>query len=243
MMHHISENIMKLEIEICIEQIHTARIAGEYDVQRVELCSALDMGGLTPSFGLIEACSMVDNIQVFAMIRPRAGNFVYDKQEVNIMARDIRAAKNAGADGVVFGCLLPDNQLDLKSTQYLFDIARSLDLGTTFHRAFDFVPSPQVTLNQLIDIGMDRILTSGTKARAIEGEEVIKKLVKLSEGRIDIMAGSGVNAQNAAQLVDTGVQAIHFTARKPLSLEDPLKMGLKYIPDPDKIKNILHAIA
>jgi copper homeostasis protein len=133
--------------------------------------------------------------------------------------------------------------MDLKSTQYLFNIARSLDLGTTFHRAFDFVPSPEASLNQLIDIGFDRILTSGTKPKAIEGEEVIRSLVKLSGGRIDIMAGSGVNAQNAPQLVDTGVQAIHFTARKPLSLDDPLNMGLNYTPDTDKIKKILHAIA
>jgi copper homeostasis protein len=242
-MRHISENMMKVEIEICIEQLHTAQIAGEFKVNRVELCSALDLGGLTPSFGMTQACSDIENIQVFSMIRPRGGDFVYDEREINIMAQDIRAAKKAGADGVVFGCLLPDNRIDLKNTRFLFEIAHSLNLGTTFHRAFDFVPSPQESLTHLISIGFDRILTSGTKATAIEGEEIIRNLVNISKGRIDIMAGSGVNPHNVTQIVDTGVQAIHFTARRAIKYHDTLNMGLKYTSDSDKIKNILHEIA
>ncbi len=230
------------EIEVCIEQPATAKLAGQFNATRVELCSALDLGGLTPSFGLIEACRALEGPEVYAMIRPRPGNFCYDSGEITVMTKDIIAAKKAGAHGVVFGCLLQDNTIDEASTRLLLDVARSNDLGTTFHRAFDFVPDTETALLQLIDIGINRILTSGTKAKAIDGIEVLKKLVSLADGRIDIMAGSGVNADNVLQILETGVQAVHFTSKKPLDAADELNMGKQYIPDREKFKKIIHAI-
>ncbi|KAA3634492.1 MAG: copper homeostasis protein CutC [Bacteroidetes bacterium] len=231
------------EIEVCIEQPATAKLAGLFNANRVELCSALDLGGLTPSFGLIEACRAIDGPEVYAMIRPRPGNFCYDSDEISIMKKDIIAAKKAGAHGVVFGCLLQNNTIDESSTSLLLDVARSHELGTTFHRAFDFVPDVETALLQLINIGINRILTSGTKAKAIDGVEVLKKLVSLSDGRIDIMAGSGINAGNVLEILETGVQAVHFTSKKPLETSDELNMGKQYIPDQEKIKKIIHAIS
>ena len=235
--------MLKTEIEVCIEDPDTAELAAQYGANRVELCSALDLGGLTPSAGLIEACVAVQGPEVFAMIRPRGGDFTYSSREVDSMARDIEAAQKAGAGGVVFGCLHDDHRLDMKTNKHLIDIAHSMNMGTTFHRAFDFTPDPESTLEKLIELGFDRLLTSGTRKTAIEGIETIRKLVKIANGRIDIMAGSGVNDRNAAELLTTGIQAIHFTARTALTTKDPLDMGIRYVPDPEKIKKIIHAIA
>lgn len=231
------------EIEVCIEQPQTASLAGQFNATRVELCSALDLGGLTPSFGLIKTCRALNGPEVYVMIRPRPGNFCYDTHEISVMTKDIIAAKDAGAHGVVFGCLTQDNAIDVSSTRQLFDVSRSLNLGTTFHRAFDFVSNPETALLQLIDIGIERILTSGTKAKAIDGVQVLKNLVSLSEGKIDIMAGSGINADNVREILETGVQAVHFTSKKAVTADDELNMGIQYIPDPEKIKNIIHAIS
>lgn len=233
----------RTEIEICIEQPATAVIAHQLGADRVELCSALDLGGLTPSYGLIEACTGFQGLEVFVMIRPRPGNFVYNAREIEVMIRDIHAAKEAGAHGVVFGCLMEDNNLDIDNTRRLYETAVSYGLGTTFHRAFDFVVNPRHSLEKLMDIGLDRILTSGTKPKAFEGLNLIQNMVELSGDKIDIMAGSGINHENARQIMETGVHALHFTARKTENKVDKLNMGLRYQPDPEKIKKILHVIA
>ena len=232
-----------MEIEICLEEPETAVLADQSGAKRIELCSALDLGGLTPSFGLIQTCVTQCDLEVFVMIRPRGGDFVYSAEELAIMEADLVAAKNAGAHGVVFGCLTEKNELDLAANRTLIQKSKELGLGTTFHRAFDFCTQPEKSLFDLIDMGFDRLLTSGQKPRAIDGIDLIKKRVRIAEDRIQIMAGSGVNAENAFMLSATGIHAIHFTARKPVSLEDPLNMGLKYIPDPEKIKQIIHAIS
>lgn len=236
------KKMKKVEIEICLEEVDIAILADQSGAKRIELCSALDLGGLTPSFGLIQTCVAHCDLDVFVMIRPRGGDFVYSPEELTVMEQDLVAAKNAGAHGVVFGCLTEKNELDLAANRTLIKKAKELGLGTTFHRAFDFCSQPEKSLLNLIDIGFDRLLTSGQKPRAIDGIDLIKKLVVLAEDRIQVMAGSGVNPENASILSASGIQAIHFTARKPVNLEDPLNMGLKYIPDPEKIKQIIHAI-
>jgi len=231
-----------MEVEICIENLETALVADRLGVQRVELCSALDLGGLTPSFGMIEACVESCSLDVFVMIRPRGGGFVYSAEELNIMEVDIKKAKETGANGVVFGCLTEDFKLNEYQNQKLLNIAKSLDLGVTFHRAFDRCQATDEGLDLLINWGFDRILTSGLEKTAIEGLEKIKSWQERSGNQIEIMAGSGVNASNAKVLMDTGVGALHFTARKKIIKEDVLGMGDEFVVDTTKIEDVLKII-
>jgi len=230
-----------MKLELCIETIEEAKVANEFKFDRIELCSALDLGGLTPSIGLIETCAKLKHVETHVMIRPRGGNFVYSQNELDIMILDIRNSAHAGAKGVVFGILNNDNMPDQVKLEKLISLARSLYLETTFHRAFDLTRDPMGSLDRIIELGFDRLLTSGQKEKAFEGRELIKKLTEFSEGRIQIMAGSSVNETNIKALLKTGINALHFTARK--KTEDiPLKMGSGYEPDPEKIERILKCI-
>ena len=230
-----------MDIEVCIENVETGVIAGRYGADRVELCTALDLGGLTPSAGMIKYCVQNCSLQVFVMIRPKAGGFVYDRSQFEIMQQDIKTAAGSGAGGVVFGCLTPKNELDIEKNQILLSLAKSLGLGVTFHRAFDFLKDPYGGLELLADMGFDRILTSGGKNTAIEGLETIKALLDLNKN-IEIMAGSGINAGNCREFVNAGVDAIHFTARTPVDIKTSLGMGSDYKPDAKKIKDIIKCI-
>lgn len=226
-----------MKLEACIETLAEAKLAAAHNLNRVELCAALDLGGLTPTAALISACAEV--VEVHAMIRPRGGDFVYTAEEENLMLAEMQNAKNAGATGVVFGCLLPSQEIDFALTQRLVLEAKKVGLQTTFHRAFDFATNQQKALEELIDLGINRVLTSGGKPTAMEGLENIKHLVKLANGRIEIMAGSGVNATNAMALKSTGIDALHFSIRKPTGSVLPLGMGVNYTPDVEKILGIL----
>lgn len=231
-----------MEIEVCVEKIETALAADNYGADRIELCSALDIGGLSPSIGIIEECTERCSIDVFSMIRPRGGRFDYTQNELKIMVKDIKAANRAKANGVVFGCLNDDLTINKEYTRVLVEEAKSLNLGVTFHRAFDFIPNPLDAIEFLIELNVDRILTSGQKPTAIEGVNNIKEFVKISNGRIQIMAGSGVNRTNANELIQAKVDAIHFTARKEITLNDSLNMGKVYMPNNEKIKRIIGSI-
>lgn len=226
--------------EVAIESIQEANAAASLKANRVEVCSALDLGGLTPSFALIEACGKFEHTEAHVMIRPRAGSFLYSNDELNVMKQDIVAAKEAGAHGIVFGALTKHNELDVAQVESILETAKSLNLETTFHRAFDFVPNPLETLDTLVELGVNRILTSGQKPVAIEGIDLIAELVQYAQGRIQIMAGSGVNSSNAQQLLETGIDAIHFTARKRKT-DTSLNMGVEYEPDEGKITSILNS--
>jgi len=228
-----------LQIEVCVEKLETALAADKFGADRIELCSALDLGGLTPSHGLIESCIEQCSLDVYVMIRPKPGNFIYSDNEISIMKKDIEFTANSRADGVVFGCLTNVNELNIKQNKELLDLAKSLKLGVTFHRAFDFIYDKEMALNQLINMGFDRILTSGGKKTALEGINNIKHFVKSSKNKIEIMAGSGVNPANALQLANTGIDALHFTARKSISGENSLNMGNEFVPDIEKIKAII----
>ncbi len=226
-----------MKLEACIETLAEAKLAAAHNINRVELCAALDLGGLTPTAALISACAEV--IEVHVMIRPRGGDFVYTAEEENLMLTEMQNAKKAGAIGVVFGCLLPSGEIDFALTQHLVLEAKKAGLQTTFHRAFDFVTNQQKALEELIDLGINRVLTSGGKPTAIEGLEEIAQLVKTANGRIQIMAGSGVNTTNAAALKATNIDALHFSIRKPTGSVLPLGMGVNYAPDGEKILEIL----
>jgi copper homeostasis protein len=227
-----------MKIEFCIDSVDGAIAAKKHGANRVELCSALNVGGLTPSFGLIKQCAE-QGVEVHVMIRHIEGRFSYSKEDVLIMLQDIKMVKDACGSGVVFGCLTPQNELDFEINIDLIEAARNLALEVTFHRAFDFVKTPTEALTSLINFGVNRILTSGQHDKAINGIENIKALVKQANGEIEIMAGSGVNSSNAVELSETGIDALHFTIHKSNSETEALGMGVRTIIDEEKITSIL----
>ncbi|MEM7575347.1 MAG: copper homeostasis protein CutC [Bacteroidota bacterium] len=197
--------------EVCLQSVDGAIAAQAGGAGRVELCAALVEGGITPSLGSIAACRDAVNIDIMVMIRPRGGDFLYSSAELDSMARDIEHCKAIGVTGVVFGLLQEDGQIDLQLTKQLIDIASPLQL--TFHRAFDVVKDPVASLESLIELGVDRVLTSGQAATVPEGLALIKSLVQQSAGRIGILPGCGITAQNVAGIVaQTGVSEFHATA-------------------------------
>ncbi len=227
-----------MDIEICIDSYNGALSALHYGAKRVELCSSLNDGGTTPSYAMIKKCSELVGIEVHVMIRPRAGDFVYSEDELLIMKENIIAAANAGAKGVVFGVLDDKNEVDIQANMFLLESVFHLKLEATYHRAIDICENPLNGLENIINMGFNRILTSGMKEKAIDGLAHIKEFVLISNGRIEIMAGSGVNSSNAMNLAKSGVNALHFTARKIEHNEETLKMGTNYVVDSEKIKSI-----
>lgn len=200
-----------MQVEVCAFSIESCLNAQQAGAQRVELCGGMYEGGTTPSYGLIERARAVLSIQLYVMIRPRGGDFCYDEEELGVMRSDIQAAKDLGADGVVFGILSPNGGVDIARTAELVELAKPLRV--TFHRAFDMAIEPFEALEAVIQTGAERILTSGQQNTALEGHVLIKQLTKKAAGRIEIMAGSGVNAENASLLAKTGVQALHLTGK------------------------------
>ena len=229
-------------LEICGASLESYKLAKQFGVKRIELCSALTVGGLTPSIGLIEECAKVGGVEIHAMIRHLEGGFIYSDKDIETMMKDISNVSIAGGQGVVFGCLTPANEINLKQNKQLFLHAKSLGLEVTFHRAFDFCSNPESTLDTLIEIGFDRLLTSGQEATAIEGKETIRRMVLQSNDQIDIMAGSGVSASNAKELSELGVDALHFTSHKSNLEKQQLGMGNKTIPDPVKTQAIISVL-
>ena len=226
-----------MNLELCTDCVEGALLAGRFGFKRIELCSALSEGGLTPSFGMIESCSEAGTAEVHAMIRSRGGSFTCDESEIVIMQKDIQAAAQAGAKGVVFGILESNNEVSGVNRE-LLDLAHSFGLQATFHRAFDQVTDPLKTLGQLVEMGFDRLLTSGLKDRAIDGLELIKTMQRDYGSDIEIMAGSGINPENALSFANAGIENLHFTARKP-SGEDLIKgMGVNMVTDLAKIRAI-----
>ena len=228
-----------MKFELCIESVDEALMAQSLGIQRVELCSALDLEGLSPTFGYIKQCAEIPGIQVMAMIRPRSGDFCNSPSEAQIMLSDIEQAAKAGAHGVVFGLLNSNGDLDSPLAKKLIDHAKSFDLEVTFHRAFDLVNDPFQCMEQLIELGFDRILTSGQKPTAPEGIDLIGKLVKQADGRITIMPGAGIDATNALDFQTIGCSEIHFAARKALPWNEQLNMGKMYQPDREKATGIV----
>lgn len=198
-------------LEICSFSLESCLIAQKAGAKRIELCGGMFEGGTTPSAGLIAFARQNVSIQLYIMIRPRGGDFCYSDSEFEVMKADIQTAKNLGADGVVFGILNSDGSIDKSRMTTLVNLAAPLKV--TFHRAFDVAKNPIQALEDIIECGCERILTSGQKNTAIEGIDLLKILVEKSNNRIEIMAGSGVNAQNAPQFLEVGVHALHMTGK------------------------------
>ncbi|RYF53894.1 MAG: copper homeostasis protein CutC [Cytophagaceae bacterium] len=213
-------------IEVCAYSVDDCLAAQQAGANRIELCSARAEGGLTPSLGLIRQVRTAISLPIFVMIRPRGGDFVYSASEIAVMEADIEIARLAGADGVVLGTLLPDGRIDRETTRHLIQCANPLPV--TFHRAFDLTNDAQEALDVLIDLGVANVLTSGQQPRAIEALPLLEALAKQAEGRITIMAGSGVNGSNAAQLSQTGVTALHLSGS--VTTESPMKFRRENVP-------------
>jgi copper homeostasis protein len=226
-----------MTFEVCANSVEGAIAAEKYGVKRIELCSALSVGGLTPNFGLIQQCVEKSLVEVHVMIRHKEGGFVYSAQDINIMKIDIAEAKRAGAKGVVFGVLTEDSKVS-KYNKELVNFAKSFNLEVTFHRAFDFLTDYKTGIEQLIEFGFDRLLTSGLQPTAEQGLKVIELLQKKYGNKIEIMAGSGVNAKNALKLASTGIKNLHFTAQKSINSKTQLSMGELMVVDEEKIKTI-----
>jgi len=206
--------MMCRELEICVFSVEAAIAAQNAGADRVELCSCYAEGGLTPSAGTIRMVRKLLDIECYVMIRPRGGDFCYSDPEFEQMHHDIEYAKSCRADGVVFGILQPNGHVNIARTRKL--VQHASPMKVTFHRAFDLAIDPFRALDDIVTCGCHRILTSGQKATAIEGIDTIKELVSYSAGRIDVMAGSGVNPENAHKFINAGVQALHLSAKKVL---------------------------
>ncbi|MDP3311931.1 copper homeostasis protein CutC [Lutibacter sp.] len=226
-------------VEICTDCVEGALIAKKYGAKRIELCSALSVGGLTPSYGLIQQCVEKSSIEVHVMIRPKEGDFCYSKEDIELMKADIIAAKKAGAKGVVFGILTADNEVSILNKR-LVDLSKSLSLEITFHRAFDFVSNYKLAIEKLIEMKVNRLLTSGLQSTAEKGLSVITELQANYGNKIQIMAGSGVNETNALKIASSGIQNLHFTARKSIQNSTKLSMGEETVVDEEKIKSIIN---
>jgi copper homeostasis protein len=197
-----------MELEVCIDSVESAAAAAKGGADRIELCSALSEGGITPSSGLIRAVREAAGIQLYIIIRPRGGDFVYSERELDVMRRDIAAAKEHGADGIVLGVLKPDNTVNRARTSELVELARPLRV--TFHRAFDACRDFNEALEDVIACGADRLLTSGGRPEAAKGLKTIAGLERQARRRIRIMAGGGIRIGNVRTIaLRTGVHEVH----------------------------------
>jgi copper homeostasis protein len=201
----------KILIEVCCGSVDDVVEAARGGADRVELNSAIFLGGLTPSLGAIIETKKRLNIPVMVMIRPRAGGFCYTKTEMAVMQHDAKLAVEHGADGLVFGILTSDGSVDTEHCKQIIELAQGRQ--TVFHRAFDVTPEPLKALEQLIDLGFTRVLTSGQQKTAPEGIELIRKLIVHAGGRIEILPGSGLRVNNIRAFVEqTKVTQVHFSA-------------------------------
>lgn len=213
-------------LEASVDSVESALAAQAGGADRVELCEDLLEGGTTPSAGLIEVCRERLRIPLYVLIRPRGGDFVYSNVELEVMQRDIALARRVGAQGVVIGVLRPDGTVNVEHTRALLGVARPMSV--TFHRAFDFTPDADASLDTLIALGLDRVLTSGQAPTAREGTRTLTRLVARSAGRIGILAAGSVNEENIIEIAQrTGVREVHVRATS--LLESPASYRPRYL--------------
>ncbi|MGB1185089.1 MAG: copper homeostasis protein CutC [Schleiferiaceae bacterium] len=209
------------EIEIALEEAAHAKGLEDFGVHRIELCANLAEGGLTPTRGQAKAVVRETSLPIYAMLRPRAGDFCYTSSEQQQLLDDLEHLATSGIQGIVFGALLESGSLDLALTTKVVARAHGFGLGVTFHRAIDAANSPLLVLEQLQALGVERILTSGGAPKALQGQELIAALCE--EATLSIQAGSGVSAEVVIPLWKVGVRAFHMTAREWVSpVDDPL---------------------
>lgn len=198
-------------VEVCANSLQSALNAQEAGANRIELCSELAVGGITPSYGLLKAVREKIHIPVHVLIRPRSGDFTFSDDEFNIMKTNINLCKELGFDGIVSGVLHVDYTLDAKRTQELMQLAEGMTF--TFHRAFDWVKDPYETLETLEDLGVDYILSSGQRTSALLGLDLLHTLQQRAKN-CTVMPGSGINQSNVHQFKEKGFRAVHLSAAR-----------------------------
>lgn len=231
-----------MRLEICANSFISAKNAQEAGAHRIELCSELSVGGITPSYGLLKKVVEELTIETFVLIRPRSGDFVYSESEFDIMKTDIKLCKELGCQGIVSGVLNNDNTIDFEHTNELVELSKPL--AFTFHRAFDEVPNPLVAFKQLIELGIDRILTSGQAKKAVDGLDLLKQLQAIAGNHLIILPGGGITPKNAKLFKQAGFLELHASASKALKKESNLSLFDESITFSDKatIKAILNEI-
>ena len=198
-------------LEMCIDSVESAIASAEGGASRVEFCANLLEGGTTPSLGAIRETKRKADIPLSVMVRPRGGDFCHTDEEFAVMAEDVRIFKEEGVDAVVFGLLTPEATIDVERTKALIEQARPLQV--TFHRAFDMTRDPFEALDTLIELGVDRILTSGQEPSVFEGSDLIRRLIEHATGRIIIMPGCGITLKIVQRVIaETGANEIHVAA-------------------------------
>jgi copper homeostasis protein len=217
----------RILVEACVESVASSLAAERGGARRLELCDALFDGGTTPSAGMIAACKVAVSIPVFVMIRPRGGGFVYSDAERDVMRRDVVVARELGADGLVIGGLRPDGTVDFALVRFLMEAAH--ELPVTFHRAFDFTPDLEASLELLADAGVQRVLSSGGAATAADGATALADLVRQAGSRLVVMAGGGIREENVRDLVSvSGVREVHVRLTRPtLGGKAPARRGVR----------------
>jgi len=239
-------------IEVCANSLESALAAETGGAARAELCAALIEGGLTPSPAAIELARGQLHIKLHILIRPRGGDFCYDETEFALMKRDIAFCKRAGVDGVVTGILQPDGSVDLARMQELIAAARPMSV--TFHRAFDMSADAFRALDDVLALGVERLLTSGQRGSAMEGKGLIAELVKRAGNRLIVMPGAGVDEGNIRELIGTtGAREFHLSGQKKITsrmvYRNPhVVMGVPGLPeyeigvtDAEKIRRVVEA--
>ena len=205
---------MEKIIEICCGSYEDALAAYRGGAKRIELNSALHLGGLTTSLGTLRLVKQNTNLKVIAMVRPRGAGFCYSKADFETMKTDAKILLENGADGIAFGCLDNEGNIQIEQTREIIDIIKKYEGEAVFHRAFDCVKDPFESMGILISMGVNRVLTSGRKAKAMDGIELISKLQEAYGEKIEILAGSGINASNAREMMEkTGIWQVHSSCK------------------------------
>ena len=205
---------MERIIEICCGSYEDALNAYHGGAKRIELNNALHLGGLTPSLATLKLTKKNTNLKVITMVRPRGAGFCYNEIEFEVMKEDAKSLLENGADGIAFGCLNKDGSICIKQTKEMIEIIKSYQGEVVFHRAFDCVEDAYTSIELLIELGVDRILTSGLKPKAMDGKDLIKNLQEKYGSQIEILAGSGMNASNAKEMMKyTGINQVHSSCK------------------------------
>jgi copper homeostasis protein len=217
-------------LEACVDSVESAIVAQEGGAERLELCSNLIIGGTTPGIKLFYEIQRNVSLPIRVLIRPRYGDFFYTKYEYEIMKQEVQMFHEAGAEGIVIGCLNADGTLDMERITELFK--QSKDMKVTIHRAFDMVNDPMTAFLQLKELGVDTVLTSGQRNHCLEGADLIRKLVESAENRVHILVGGGVNATVIEQMIErTGAKHFHMSGKETISSamlyrNEDISMGL-----------------
>ncbi len=238
---------MKMTLEICASTYQSAINAQEAGADRIELCSELAIGGITPSYGLLKTVVEALSIPVFVLIRPRSGNFTYSEDEFEIMRNNIQLCKDLGCAGIVSGVLNEDNSIDMDRTKALVELSKPLPF--VFHRAFDWTPNPFESIEQLVDLGVERVLTSGQETSAEKGVDLLRQLKEETNGRIAILPGGGINSENIMVFKTAGFSEVHASATTihpaneapsiPMNSSKFFDESVLVVSDEKKIKAIL----